>query len=74
MSAGTKEDDRAFAREMAEHIKQAQENECDSCPHKRTCTWYISEHREQLAAMLAEVKQPLYRKSSTFCKLSTNVP
>lgn len=54
MGAGTKEDNRAFARKMTEQIKQAQENECDSCPHKPTCTWYISEHREQLAAMLAE--------------------
>ena len=55
MGAGTKEDNRAFARKMAEQIKRAQENECDSCPHKSTCTWYISEHREPLAAMLAEV-------------------
>lgn len=74
MGIGTKEDNKAFADKMAKQLKQAQEDECESCPHKPTCTWYISEHREQLKAMLDEVKQPLYRKSSTFCKLSTNVP
>lgn len=74
MSKGTKEDNYAFVEKMAELLEQEQEKDCETCPHKATCIWYISEHREQLAAMLAEVKQPLYRKSSTFCKLSTNVP
>lgn len=74
MSKGTKEDDYAFVEKMAELLEQEQEKDCETCPHKTTCTWYISEHREQLEAIMHEVKQPLYRKSTLKCKLSTNVP
>lgn len=64
MSAGTKEDNKAFADKMTALLKQEQESECESCPHKPTCTWYIVEHKEQIQETLAEVIASNYIEKS----------
>ena len=64
MSVGTKENNEAFARKMSEQLKQEQENECTTCPHKAKCGWYVAEHREQIEEALAEVLNPVTRRAN----------
>lgn len=39
-----------------------QSDECVTCPHKSTCTWYISEHRAEIEAIKQDVLSTLPRR------------